>query len=141
MLVGDLVLDAYLYGETVRVSREAPVLVVRQERVEHRLGGAANAAANLAALGVRTELAGLLGDDEAGVRLAPDARCGGRRRAGARLLERVTPQKTRVLAGAFGTARQQVLRIDDEPDGLHCRLPRPSAWPRARGACRRPSMC
>ena len=46
VLVGDLVLDEYLYGETERVSREAPVLVVRQERREVRLGGAANVAAN-----------------------------------------------------------------------------------------------
>ncbi|HSI02969.1 MAG TPA: sugar kinase, partial [Myxococcota bacterium] len=41
VLVGDLVLDSYVYGETVRVSREAPVLVVRKERTTHRLGGAA----------------------------------------------------------------------------------------------------
>src|SRR3954471_21081430 len=70
LLVGDPVLDAYLYGETVRVSREAPVLVVRKERIEHRLGGAANTAANLAALGLTVEMLALVGDDEGGRRVS-----------------------------------------------------------------------
>ena len=50
-MVGDVILDSYVYGETVRVSREAPVLVVRKESREHRLGGAANTAINLVELG------------------------------------------------------------------------------------------
>ncbi len=116
LLVGDLLLDTYEIGETVRVSREAPVLVVRRERSEHRLGGAANAAANLAALGLTTTAVATVGGDAAGETL--------RRLLGAAAvgLEEVatvgrrTPNKTRVLAGAFGTARQQVLRLDDEPD-------------------------
>src|SRR3954470_24711851 len=69
LLVGDFMLDAYLYGETVRVSREAPVLVVRQERLEHRLGGAANTAANLTALGLETQVVGVVGSDPAGTQL------------------------------------------------------------------------
>ena len=63
LLAGDVMLDSYVYGETVRVSREAPVIVVRKEAVEHRLGGAANTAANLAALGIKTEMLGVVGQD------------------------------------------------------------------------------
>lgn len=114
LLVGDFMLDQYLYGEAVRVSREAPVLVVRQERVEHRFGGAANTAANLQALGLQTQLVGAVGADPQGTQLAhllaaAGADCAGLAQAG------TTPVKTRILAGAFGTSRQQVLRLDQEP--------------------------
>jgi rfaE bifunctional protein kinase chain/domain len=115
VVVGDLILDTYVYGETVRVSREAPVLVVRRERSEHRLGGAANAAANLAALGVSTAVVSAVGDDEAGERVGGMLRSAGLDVGGLRPGAAATPQKTRILAGAFGTARQQVLRLDDEP--------------------------
>ncbi len=115
LLVGDFVLDAYVYGETVRVSREAPVLVVRKEREEYRLGGAANVAANLAAVGVATSVVGAVGQDDAGRRLAGMLRACGVDTHGLLATEVTTPQKTRILAGAFGTARQQVLRIDEEP--------------------------
>ncbi|MBI5508830.1 MAG: bifunctional hydroxymethylpyrimidine kinase/phosphomethylpyrimidine kinase [Deltaproteobacteria bacterium] len=115
LLVGDCVLDTYLYGETVRVSREAPVIVVRQERLEHRLGGAANAAQNLAALGVETRMLGIVGADVAGNKLRALLKSAGVDVDGLKSGSVTTPQKTRVLAGAFGTARQQVLRIDDEP--------------------------
>lgn len=117
LLVGDLILDAYLYGETVRVSREAPVLVVRKERVEHRLGGAANVACNLATLGMHTEVLGVVSEDQNGQQLTRMLAAAGsdvlRLRQGAHPM----PVKTRVLAGAFGTSRQQVLRIDEEPRG------------------------
>ena len=117
LLVGDFVLDTYLYGETVRVSREAPVIVVRKERLEHRLGGAANAAQNLAALGVETQVLGVIGRDPAGTQLRTMLVSAGVGVEGLSAGAVTTPQKTRVLAGAFGTARQQVLRIDDEPEG------------------------
>jgi rfaE bifunctional protein kinase chain/domain len=116
VLIGDLVLDAYVYGETVRVSREAPVLVVRKERTSHRLGGAANTAANLAALGLTTTMVSALADDGGGntVRaMLRDANVGA---AAIVTSDVATPVKTRILAGAFGTTRQQVLRIDDEPE-------------------------
>jgi rfaE bifunctional protein kinase chain/domain len=118
LIVGDVMLDSYLYGETVRVSREAPVIVVRKDSVEHRLGGAANTAANLAALGANTELIGVVGKDEGGGRLR--AMLSEQRVDIAGLVEVsvTTPVKTRVMAGAVGTSRQQVLRIDDEPSGL-----------------------
>jgi D-glycero-beta-D-manno-heptose-7-phosphate kinase len=118
LLVGDFVLDTYLYGETVRVSREAPVIVVRKERLEHRLGGAANAAQNLAALGVETHVLGVVGQDPAGEQLRAMMGDAGVNVDGLSAGGVTTPQKTRVLAGAFGTARQQVLRIDDEPEGI-----------------------
>jgi D-glycero-beta-D-manno-heptose-7-phosphate kinase len=115
VLIGDLVLDSYVYGETVRVSREAPVLVVRKERVEHRLGGAANTAANLAALGVSTSVVGLVGEQGGTIREMLAA--AGVNVEHVRATPLTTPVKTRVLAGAFGTSRQQVLRIDEEPKG------------------------
>jgi rfaE bifunctional protein kinase chain/domain len=116
VLTGDLILDTYVYGETVRVSREAPVLVVRHERTEHRLGGAANAAANLAALGVSTRVIGVVGEDESGERLRDMLGTAGVAVESVRRAPMTTPQKTRILAGAAGTSRQQVLRLDNEPD-------------------------
>jgi rfaE bifunctional protein kinase chain/domain len=116
VLVGDLMLDAYLYGQTQRVSREAPVLVVRQERVEYRLGGGANTAANLRALGLHTAVVGIVGRDAAGTRLQQMLVAQQADTSEVLALERATPVKTRILAGAFGTSRQQVLRLDSEPD-------------------------
>ncbi|MHB8418171.1 MAG: bifunctional heptose 7-phosphate kinase/heptose 1-phosphate adenyltransferase [Myxococcales bacterium] len=113
VVAGDFVLDQYLYGCTDRISREAPVPIVRFEREEQKLGGAGNVAHNLAALGVRVEAVGLIGRDWAGraVReLCGRAGIGVRRlRAIARL---ATPLKTRILAGALHTTRQQLLRLD-----------------------------
>src|SRR5262245_22016653 len=68
-VVGDPVLDAYVYGTTHRISREAPVLIVREDSRELRLGGAANTAANVAAFGASTALVGLVGRDDDGTRL------------------------------------------------------------------------
>ena len=115
LLVGDVMLDSYVYGETVRVSREAPVIVVRKESVEHRLGGAANTAANLASLGIRVEMLGVVGEDEGGGLLREMLEERGVDTHGLIAAEATTPVKTRVMAGAFGTTKQQVLRIDDEP--------------------------
>ncbi len=115
-VLGDPMLDVYVYGETARVSREAPVLIVRKEREEYRLGGAANVAANLAALGVQTELLGVVGSDAAAGKLRSMLQERGVEIAGLVVGAAATPTKTRVLAGATGTAKQQVLRIDDEPE-------------------------
>ncbi len=117
LLVGDLVLDAYLFGETARVSREAPVLVVRQEREEYRLGAAANVAANFAALGIDVDLLGVLGDGGGGRRVREMLTATGVDVGRLKLVDWTTPRKTRVFAGAIGTARQQVLRIDEQADG------------------------
>ena len=66
LVVGDVMLDRYWFGEVSRISPEAPVPVVRIERREERLGGAANVARNAAALGAHTGLLGVTGNDEAG---------------------------------------------------------------------------
>ncbi len=116
-VVGDPVLDVYLYGTTHRISREAPVLIVKEDAREHRLGGAANTAANLAALGARTSLIGLVGADEGGAALAAQAGLLGIDVA--RLVQRTagcTVTKTRVMAGGLNTRKQQMLRIDREND-------------------------
>lgn len=116
LLLGDLVLDVYLFGETARVSREAPVLVVRQERREFRLGAAANVAANFVALGIDVDLLGVLGDGGGGERVRQMLTDTGIDVGRLRKVDWTTPRKTRVLAGAIGTARQQVLRIDEQAD-------------------------
>ena len=66
LVVGDIMLDRYRFGEVNRISPEAPVPVVRVERREERLGGAANVARNVATLGAQTGLLGVIGEDEAG---------------------------------------------------------------------------
>lgn len=66
LVVGDVMLDRYWFGEVNRISPEAPVPVVRIEKAEERLGGAANVARNAAMLGVRTGLLGIVGSDESG---------------------------------------------------------------------------
>jgi len=66
IMLGDLVADESLYGEIVRVSREAPVLILKQREKKIVPGGGANAAANLAALGARVTPVGLVGEDESG---------------------------------------------------------------------------
>ncbi len=111
LVVGDLMLDEYLFGRAARISPEAPVMVVRQESTAHLPGGAANVARNLAALGATTAMLGVTGDD-----LAADALAGALESeglGGATLLRdpnRPTTRKTRVLADHA----HQVLRIDHE---------------------------
>src|SRR5439155_15478237 len=100
----------YIYGQTDRVSREAPVLIVRYESSEVKLGGAANAAANVRALGGQVTAVGALGDDEMGESLRAKFKA-----AGIKLEAVAAPQtetKTRILAGGVSTSRQQMLRLD-----------------------------
>jgi len=110
VVLGDLVADQYVYGQTDRVSREAPVLVVRHEFSEVTLGGAGNAAANARALGASVTAVGVLGRDEMGESL--------RQRFAERGIHLVavdapfTETKTRILAGGLNTTRQQMLRLD-----------------------------
>src|SRR5687767_15188208 len=72
LIVGDVMLDHFLIGRVDRISPEAPVPVVRFEHEEFRLGGAANVAHNVVALGGRAELVGIVGDDAEGARLRRD---------------------------------------------------------------------
>jgi rfaE bifunctional protein kinase chain/domain len=109
LVVGDVMLDRYWFGDVSRISPEAPVPVARITRTEERPGGAANVARNAAAIGARVDLLAVVGDDEAGTMLA-------------RLLERegVHAQLTRdrsvnttVKLRVIGR-QQQLLRIDFE---------------------------
>lgn len=112
LVVGDLVADHYIYGQTERVSREAPVLIVRYESAEVKLGGGANVAANLRALGGGVQAVGALGADEMGreLRRLFGAAGIGLRAVGGSGVE--TETKTRILAGGVSTTRQQMLRLD-----------------------------
>jgi rfaE bifunctional protein kinase chain/domain len=112
-VVGDFVADEYVFGETERVSREAPVLIVRYESSELKAGCAGNAALGLAALGVAVRAVGVVGEDAIGAALAEVLSRGGVDVSGlVRVAGRPTEVKTRVLAGGRSTRRQQMLRID-----------------------------
>ena len=110
LVVGDLLADQYIYGQTERISREAPVLIVRHEREELKLGGGANAAANARALGAKVTAFGVLGRDELGRQMTALFKSTGiSLRA---VTSAVTESRTRVLAGGQSTTRQQMLRLD-----------------------------
>ncbi len=114
LVVGDVMLDRYWFGEVSRISPEAPVPVVKIERSEERPGGAANVARNAAALGARVSLLALVGDDEPGVSLKRLMQEGG---IDASLLvdEAITTTvKLRVIG-----RQQQLLRIDFENPPSH----------------------
>lgn len=117
VVLGDVVVDRYVFGSTTRISREAPVPVVLHERDEVRPGGAANAAVNVASLGARCHLLGVVGRD--GAAQAFRAGIKGRGVTLGLVVEagRTTAEKTRVLAGSQGTRAQQVLRLDRDPAG------------------------
>lgn len=112
LVVGDLVADHYIYGQTDRVSREAPVLVVGYESSEVKLGGGANAAANARALGGQVTAVGVLGRDEMGQALRGQFRSAGIQLRAASSDAVQTETKTRILAGGLNTTRQQMLRLD-----------------------------
>ncbi|WP_043751817.1 bifunctional D-glycero-beta-D-manno-heptose-7-phosphate kinase/D-glycero-beta-D-manno-heptose 1-phosphate adenylyltransferase HldE [Imhoffiella purpurea] len=109
LVAGDLMLDRYWTGATRRISPEAPVPVVHVDRVEDRPGGAANVALNLAALGVRTSLAGVTGADEAADILAERLAGRGIRARLHRRADLPTITKLRVLSH-----HQQLIRLDFE---------------------------
>ena len=112
VVVGDLVADEFIYGRIDRVSREAPVLILKYDSTEIVPGGAGNAAANAAMLGARVEVVGVVGRDGAGERLVEAMPAGAVVRGVSRVRGYVTPVKTRILAGGVHSAKQQVVRID-----------------------------
>jgi D-glycero-beta-D-manno-heptose-7-phosphate kinase len=119
VVVGDLIVDEYLYGKPARISREAPVLILRFTGRETRLGGAANASHNVNALGARVLPVGVVGTDSAGDELLNLCRDAGIVTAGiARTVGRPTPVKTRIMAGGYQSTRQQVVRLDREPPAV-----------------------
>ncbi|MCP4482673.1 MAG: carbohydrate kinase [bacterium] len=115
LVIGDLVLDEYWFGNIGRVSREAPVLILNYDSKEHSLGGAANALNNIAALGAEVFPISAIGDDESSATLF-------------KIFKKIkintqgiikenylhTPTKIRFMAGCLHTAKQQVLRVDKE---------------------------
>jgi rfaE bifunctional protein kinase chain/domain len=109
VVVGDVMLDRFIWGEVERISPEAPVPVVRVSRESERLGGAANVAANLARLGAEVFLVGIVGADPAAAQLRSAMQIAG---ISSGLVEDptlVTTVKTRIIARA-----QQVVRVDRE---------------------------
>jgi D-glycero-beta-D-manno-heptose-7-phosphate kinase len=122
VVVGDFVADEYQFGDISRVSREAPVLILRHRETRLVPGGGANAANNFAALGARVLPVTAVGDDATGEALIAYFRgqnLGPAQNLGVggilRLKNRATPTKTRFLAGWAHTVAQQVLRVDREP--------------------------
>ncbi|MGE3956625.1 MAG: bifunctional heptose 7-phosphate kinase/heptose 1-phosphate adenyltransferase [Vicinamibacterales bacterium] len=114
LVVGDLIADEFIYGEVSRVSREAPVLILKYDATEVVPGGAGNAANNVAALGARALLAGMVGTDAEGRRLLSSFPKAVDVRRVVRSRQYRTPVKTRILAGGVHSAKQQVVRIDRE---------------------------
>jgi rfaE bifunctional protein kinase chain/domain len=124
VVIGDTIADQFIYGEISRVSREAPVFILRHEQTETTPGGAGNCAANLAALGAKVSLISVIGNDETGQILDRKLREAGVDCSG--LLQsagRRTTTKVRILAGQIHSTRQQVIRIDyDTESGLSMEL-------------------
>jgi rfaE bifunctional protein kinase chain/domain len=109
LVVGDVMLDRYWFGDSDRISPEAPVPVVQVSKVDERLGGAANVARNVAALGANTTILGVIGDDEAGNRIGELLK-----QSGVNSQLEVDPKvpttvKLRVIA-----RQQQLIRLDFE---------------------------
>jgi len=114
LVIGDLIADEFIYGDVSRVSREAPVLILKYDATEIVGGGAGNAANNVAALGGRARVAGIVGTDSEGRRLVASFERGVERQHIIRSRAYRTPVKTRILAGGIHAARQQIVRIDRE---------------------------
>jgi D-glycero-beta-D-manno-heptose-7-phosphate kinase len=114
LVIGDVMLDRFLVGRVSRISPEAPVPVVVHDHDEYRLGGAANVAHNVVALGGRAVLAGMVGDDEDGRALAADLRARG---VPASALVTVPGRRTTTKVRVVTSRNQQVARIDYEADG------------------------
>ncbi|HEY6095555.1 MAG TPA: D-glycero-beta-D-manno-heptose-7-phosphate kinase [Gallionellaceae bacterium] len=110
LVVGDVMLDRYWFGDVTRISPEAPVPVLKVNRVDERPGGAANVARNIAALGAHCTLLSVVGDDEAGVCLEKLLKQHGNVQA---LLHRDATISTTIKLRAVAL-QQQLLRIDFE---------------------------
>ncbi|WP_027255248.1 bifunctional heptose 7-phosphate kinase/heptose 1-phosphate adenyltransferase [Planktothrix agardhii] len=119
LVVGDLTLDEFLTGQVERLSREAPVLILRHEHTHQIPGGGANAVYNLAKLGASVKVAGLVGNDDQGIAL-----CGIFEQAGIDIggifidPNRPTVTKTRISGHARQSVTQQIVRVDRKSDEL-----------------------
>ncbi len=115
LVIGDLILDRYTWGNAERISQEAPVIVLRSDRREARLGGAANVCAMLAGLEAHVSCAGVVGDDEAGETLC---RMLGDDQVDREMVlvepDRPTTVKERFIGRAAARHPNQILRVDSE---------------------------
>ena len=119
LIVGDSVADQFVFGAISRVSREAPVFILRHEQTETTPGGAANCAMNLATLGASVALISVTGEDEAGRALTQKLHAAGIDCSGLITSPGLqTTTKVRILAGQAHSTRQQVIRIDYEGQSL-----------------------
>ena len=109
LVVGDVMLDKYIWGDVERISPEAPIPIVRVVRTTEQPGGAANVAMNAVALGSKVTLAGMIGDDSDGRSLKAGLESFGICSRLTPAADRPTTSKTRILGG-----RQQMLRLDLE---------------------------
>lgn len=109
VVVGDVMLDRYWHGSTTRISPEAPVPIVKVEQDEYRAGGAGNVALNIASLGGRSDLVGLIGRDEAGALLRSRLTEHG---VGCRLIE--APAHPTITKLRIISRHQQLIRLDFE---------------------------
>ena len=109
LVVGDVMLDRYWFGDTNRISPEAPVPVVQVGKIDERLGGAANVARNVAALGAKTTILGVIGDDESGRRVSELLKSSGVNSQLEVDAKVPTTVKLRVIA-----RQQQLIRLDFE---------------------------
>ncbi|HWL92507.1 MAG TPA: PfkB family carbohydrate kinase, partial [Phycisphaerae bacterium] len=115
LVVGDFMIDHYLYGDAERISPEAPVPVLRVVEETDALGGAGSVAANVAALGAAAHCIGIIGEAPGGQRLADMLKSSGATTEGlVPVAGRRTTRKTRLVGLAQHRHRQQLIRIDDE---------------------------
>lgn len=109
LVVGDVMLDRYWFGDSDRISPEAPVPVVQVSKVDERLGGAANVARNVAALGANTTILGVVGADEAGNRVAELLR-----QSSVNSQLEIDPNVTTTVKLRVIARQQQLIRLDFE---------------------------
>ena len=119
LVVGDLTLDEFLTGQVERISREAPVLIIRHETTRQIPGGGANAVYNLATLGAKVKVVGLVGKDSQGEALRGIFEVAGiDTRAMLIDPDRPTVTKTRIAGHARQSVTQQIVRVDRKSDEL-----------------------
>ncbi len=117
LVVGDLTLDEFLTGQVERISREAPVLIIRHEGTKQVPGGGANAIYNLAKLGAKVIAVGVIGNDDRGIALKTIFTEAGIDISGILIdLDRPTVTKTRISGHARQSVTQQIVRIDRKSD-------------------------
>ena len=113
MVLGDLIADKFIIADPERLSREAPVLILKHQQEKTLPGGGANAASNIASLGAEVDLLGVVGDDRAAEALKDELNQRQIITAGVfKDASRPTAEKTRILAGGDQIVRQQVVRVD-----------------------------